>query len=226
MAIFKTQLLHFTIRAQGASIGLCSSLRLYWSQCEDNVSNHQDVGTISLSTSGPLPPSLLDIFTVFVPLLRLTFKEELPGVLPSLVGRKESLWLAAPLTLTSAYLWELSPFSYLMRMVVRVAAELCTELNCIAPCADPPMYPQAADPEHPRHETDLAPLDMVADSPSYEFSDGPPAKVSGRQLTKFFIDAVVPDRVNGSQMYVLLIRLLLTQRSPMYLLQTHQHRKI
>jgi hypothetical protein len=69
-------------------------------------------------------------------------------------------------------------------------------------------------------DMDFAPLLRVEDSPSYVVSLGPedavPAATFGTQFTLFFMLAVVPESVKGNQTYVDRIRLLLTQRSPIY----------
>jgi hypothetical protein len=49
---------------------------------------------------------------------------------------------------------------------VRVVAELCTLENVSTPLSVPPMYPAAFELEQLEHETDFAPPDSVADSPS------------------------------------------------------------
>jgi hypothetical protein len=104
--------------------------------------------------------------TVFVPLFRLACRPLLAGVFPSLLGKKATLWLAAPFTLMSAYLSLLSPFSYLILMVVLVVALLDTLANSAVPVEEPPIYPAAADPEHPEQDTLFAPPESVAASPS------------------------------------------------------------
>jgi hypothetical protein len=64
-------------------------------------------------------------------------------------------------------------------------------------------------------------LEKVPDSPSTWDSEGPaeeaPVEASRTQFTAFLRLAVVPEMVSGSQIYVLRIKLLDTQRSPMYM---------
>ena len=68
----------------------------------------------------------------------------------------------------------------------------------------PHLQPAALDPEHPEQLIVLAPPDNAALSPSYVFSLGPevidPEFASKTQFTAFFIVAVVPEIVSGSQM--------------------------
>lgn len=89
--------------------------------------------------------------------------------------------------------------------VVLVEALLVTPVHWIVPPEPlvPPIYPAAAVPEQPLHETFLAPPDIVAASPSYEFSEGPavmePLLTSTTQFRYQLRVAVDPLIVRGSQ---------------------------
>jgi hypothetical protein len=72
-----------------------------------------------------------------VPLFRSAFSVLLPGV-PFSVGRNAIFWLT-PLTETVAKRWELSPFRYLIRIELRLAALLFTPLKVTDPPELPPI---------------------------------------------------------------------------------------
>ena len=113
-----------------------------------------DTGTIKRSTSGPRraqfhvlifkakdnsPHPLLydsNSITFPVPDFNGTVKVLLPGV-PPVVGKKATTCVT-PLTITFAYLWVLSPFRYLMRIVVVVATVLEMPVKVNVPPGDGP----------------------------------------------------------------------------------------
>lgn len=84
-----------------------------------------------------------------------------------------------PLTTTFPYLCDLSPFSYLIRIVVIVELVLEIAGNVKVPPDEPPMYPMDLLPEHPEQVTALAPPAIVLElaSASGDVSEGPPDQV-------------------------------------------------
>jgi hypothetical protein len=94
-----------------------------------------------------------------------TFSDDEKGVLPFVEGMKART-CDFPFTVTVAYRWLESPFSYLTWTVVFVVALLEMPLNLRVPLLEPPIYPTDFPPEQPLQVSDTAPLDNVFEEDS------------------------------------------------------------
>ena len=114
----------------------------------------------------PHPPSYpLIVMTFAVPAFSSTFSDDENGVLPLVEGINARIW-DFPFTVTVAYRWLESPFSYLTWTVVLMVALLVIPLNWRVPSLEPPIYPTDLLPEQPLQESITAPLDKVLEEDS------------------------------------------------------------
>lgn len=103
--------------------------------------------------------------TFAAPAFSSTFSVDENGVFPFVEGMNDRI-CEFPFTVTVAYRWVESPFSYLTWTVVLVVALLVIPLNWRAPSLEPPMYPTDLLPEQPLQERVTAPLDKVLEEDS------------------------------------------------------------
>jgi hypothetical protein len=84
-----------------------------------------------------------------------------------------------PLTITLPYLWDESPFSWWIRIVVTVELVLEIDGKVSVPPDELPIYPIALLPEHPEQVTTLAPPARIFElaSASTIVSEGPTDQV-------------------------------------------------
>jgi hypothetical protein len=99
------------------------------------------------------------------PAFSSTFSDDEKGVLPFVEGINART-CDFPFTVTVAYRWLESPFSYLTWTVVFVVALLEMPLNWRVPLLEPPIYPTDFPPEQPLQVMVTAPLDNVLEEDS------------------------------------------------------------
>lgn len=123
----------------------CTNLYIHKQQLHTYKHHHSNIfdiyetGTTIRSTSGAHPPSTPATFNVFpVPLFKLKVMLATPVICPLPVGTKAILCVT-PLTVMSANRCVVSPFVYLILMVVLVVVEEEIPLKVRVSPAEPPM---------------------------------------------------------------------------------------